>query len=88
MVASLAAVGFGVWAIAPAVNGASPAPPLMGRSGQSRDAQLTELRTELERVRTRREALGRELDEMDGVPALREAEAVARAAQRHGASAL
>lgn len=117
VVAALAAVGFGVWAIAPGIFGAagpllialacplsmlfmmrgmtrssqtaqdtqagvSPALPLMGQTGQSRDEQLAELRIELERVRTRQEALAREMDELAGAPAVREAEAVARAARR------
>ena len=92
VVAGLAAVGFGAWAIAPGLFGAagpllialacplsmlfmmrgmttssqtaqdtqagvSSALPLVGQTGQSREEQLAELRIELDRVRTRQEAL-------------------------------
>lgn len=65
-------------------NGTVPVPPAVVLS---REEQLAELRAELERVRRRHEALAGEIDVLDSAPAVREAEAVARAAERRSGAA-
>lgn len=115
VVAGLAAVGLGIWLVAPNLVG--PALPLLilaacplsmlfmargmqggqcstrpaaqsepvGRPADvrlTREEQLAELKAQLAILQTRQQAIGREIAELEAAngPALREAEAVARAA--------
>ena len=111
VLAGLAAVGLGVWIVAPNLIGAAlpllllAACPLsmlvMARGMQggqcsmpprqeqrpagvrlTRDEQLAELKAQLTIAQTRQEAIAREIAELEAAsaPAVREAEAVARAA--------
>lgn len=115
LVAGLAAVGLGVWVLAPGLFAAAlpllilAACPLsmlfMARGmkgGQcstqpeqasqpagvrlTREEQLTELKAQLAIAQTQQQAIAREIGEIEAAsaPAVREAEAVARAADQRG----
>ena len=117
VLAGLAAVGLGIWVVAPNLIGAalpllllaacplsmvfmmrgmqggqcsmpsqqSESPKQAGRTASvrlTRAEQLTELKAQLAIVQTRQQAIAREIAELEAasMPAVREAEAVARAA--------